>query len=88
MSKHELDVEVMRRLYEFGGLQVYTVTWFDPLTFATEVVVVTFSEEFARARYASIKDTGAIVRLDIVTVKFNGAFAKKDAEKPGADKSL
>jgi len=75
--KPELDIDAMRRLYEFGGLQVYEVIWFDPLTFMPTADVATFSEEFARERYASITSRGTLAKIDCRLVKFNGAFAKK-----------
>ena len=70
----ELDIAVMRRLYAFGGLLVYRVTYFDPVLFQIKSGKATFSEESAKKEMDGLRRSGFNSTLESFMVKFDGAF--------------
>ncbi len=72
---HGLDVAIMKRLYNFGGLMAYRVTYFDPLQFKTVDMPATFSEELANEQLAEKKRYKFTAGLAQFIIKFDGAFA-------------
>lgn len=79
MALPEMDVDVMRSLYDFGGLLVYRVAYFDPILFKVTNVLVTFSEEAAQEKLDGLKRAGFTVGMESFMVKFDGAFSKSPA---------
>ena len=73
----DLDVAMMKRLYKFGGLTAYRVTYFDPLQFKTVDMPATFSEELANEQLAEKKRWKFTAGMAQFIIKFNGAFALK-----------
>lgn len=72
---HDLDVVMIKRLYKFGGLMAYRVTYFDPLQFKTVDMPTTFSEEVANEQLAEKKRYKFTAALEQFIIKFDGAFA-------------
>lgn len=73
----ELNIDVLRQLYEFGGLLVYRVVYFDPVLFKVTNVIDTFSEETAKAEIERLKSVGFTAGMESFLVKFDGAFSKR-----------
>lgn len=75
MIKPKLDLNVIQRLYDFGGLMVHRVSYFDPTKFEVVSLPPTFSEEHAKALAESYRsfDVSTVSEL----VKFDGAFSVK-----------
>ena len=73
----DLDIETLRRLYDFGGLLVYRVVYFDPVLFRVTNGRVTFSEEAAKAELEGLKRAGFMAGIESFMVKFDGAFSKR-----------
>ena len=73
----EPDMEMLRRLYDFGGLLVYRVAYFDPALFKVTNGRVTFSEEAAKAELEGLKRAGFTAGMESFMVKFDGAFSKR-----------
>ena len=74
----KLDVAMMKRLYEFGGLLVYTVKTFDVIRFEPMILLVTFSEKAASRLADHLKSENRPFMVESTMVHFNGAFALKD----------
>lgn len=72
---HELDVEMIRKLYAFGGLIVYRVSYFDAVLFSVETRRVTFSQEAAKAELERLKLAGFTAEIESFLVGFDGAFS-------------
>ena len=70
----QLDLEVIKRLYAFGGLYYYEVLRLDDLLFKTVVDLRTFNEQVAIDKVAWIKSQGGKAAYQAVLVKFDGAF--------------
>lgn len=84
----EPDMDMLRRLYDFGGLLVYQVSYFDPLMFQVVKGRTTFSEEVAKAELEHLKRTGFTAGMEQFMVKFDGAFSKTPNQKfSGAEAS-
>lgn len=81
---HELDFDVMRKLYDFGGLNVYRVTYFDPILFKVTSGYFTFNEETAQAEIDRLKRAGFTAGMESFIVKFDGAFAKRQGAETAA----
>lgn len=73
----ELNADVMRKLYEFGGLLMYCVEYFDPVLFKVMNRRFTFSEEAAQAELDWLKQAGFAAGMESFIVKFDGAFSKR-----------
>lgn len=73
----EPDMDVLRRLYDFGGLLVYRVAYFDPALFKVTNVCVTFSEEAAKEELERLKRSGFTAGMESFMVKFDGAFSNR-----------
>lgn len=73
----QLDIDVMRKLYEFGGLLSYHVTYFDPVIFQTIETQPTFDEKVAKVTLQQCKEYGRPAKLVEKLIKFDGAFAVK-----------
>jgi hypothetical protein len=80
--KAELDLDVIKGLYEFGGLIAYKVIYFDPVIFKVVESCVTFDEKHAKETMKSLQDRGFTTGMDNFLVKFNNAFAKNESVKP------
>lgn len=76
----EPDMDMLRRLYDFGGLQVYRVAYFDPVLFKVTNGRVTFSEETAQTELEGLKRAGFTAGMESFIVKFDGAFSKRPKE--------
>lgn len=72
----KLDIEILERLYEFGGLMAYRVESFDELTWTTQRVALTFSESVALDHVKRLQEAGRPAAYFAEMVKFNGAFEK------------
>ena len=84
----EPDMDTLRRLYDFGGLLVYRVVYFDPMLFRVANGRVTFSEEAAQAELDGLKRAGFTAGMESFMVKFDGAFSKRhNVEFSGAQRS-
>ena len=76
MTLPELDMEIMRRLYDFGGLLAYRVSYFDPLRFEVVHMPATFHQPTAEAALEAKKRDGFTAGVAEFLVKFDGAFSK------------
>lgn len=76
-DRPEPDMDMLRRLYDFGGLMVYRVVRFDPARFEIVKGKATFSEEAAQAEFDELTHAGFTATIESFIVKFNGAFSKK-----------
>ena len=76
MSLPELDIEMMRRLYDFGGLLAYRVSYFDPVSFSVAHLPATFQESAATAQLERLKRDGFTAGMVEFLVKFDGAYSK------------
>jgi hypothetical protein len=72
----EPDMEVLRRLYYFGGLLVYRVAYFDPVVFKVVNGRVTLNEETAKAELARRTKAGFTAGMESFMVYFDGAFKR------------
>ena len=73
----ELDVELMKKLYEFGGLLSYKVMYFDTVSFSIrQAGEMTFNEDSAKALADSLIRNGFKVEIFSQMVHFNGAWNK------------
>jgi hypothetical protein len=72
-----LDLDLMKKLYEFGGLLAFRVQWFDPLTWETKTKPMTFNEQVAKDLVAHLIAEGFKAAYFQEIVKFDGAFASK-----------
>lgn len=72
--KPQLDFEVIKNLYEFGGLYYYEVYVLDELFFKTVIDLRTFNEQAAIDKVEWIKSQGGKAAYQAVLVKFDGAF--------------
>lgn len=76
---NELDIEVMKNLYDFGALIAYKVVYFDPITFQIVNHLYTFDEQCAKNTCESlVKQKLYFPKIESFMVKFNNAFAKKE----------
>lgn len=73
----EPDMDMLRRVYDFGGLLVYRVAYFDPVQFRVTNGRVTFSEEAAQEELEGLKRAGFTAGMEAFMVKFDGAFSKR-----------
>jgi len=73
----QLDIEVIKNLYEFGALIVYEVHLFDPLFFKIDTVMRTFSHKAAKKYADSLIKNGNKVEIIEYFVKFHEAYSKK-----------
>ena len=71
-----LDVDMMRRLYEFGTLMAYRADYIDPLTFEVRSDRITFNENRAKEQAAAHKTHGFAVQIKVLCIHFDGAFAE------------
>lgn len=76
MNAPELDEEVMRKLYVFGALLAYRVSYFDPLRFEVVHLPLTFNESVAKAELDTKKSHGFTAGMAELFVRFDGAFAR------------
>lgn len=74
--KHELNEEVIRKLYESGRLTAYKVSYKDPLQLKTYTLPLTFNENLAGDSMAEKQRQGFHAVIDEIFVKFDGAFSK------------
>lgn len=65
---------MLKRLYAFGALMVYRVSYFDPVMFRTINLPQTFSEERAKETAESHRRSGFAVSVSWELVRFDGAF--------------
>jgi hypothetical protein len=79
----EPDMEVLRKLYYFGGLLVYRAAYFDPGVFKVVNGRPTFNEETAKAELALRTKEGFTAGMESFMVYFDGAFLKPNAELKG-----
>lgn len=75
----ELNVEVLKRFYEFGGLRVITVKHFHT-TFREIISRETFNSAWADAEIARLTELGFIAWGEDRYIKFDGAFATQKQE--------
>lgn len=84
-KRGELDVELMKKLYEFGCLMAYRVEYFNKDTFKIEKLPMTFSEEMVKKEMSRLKREGFKSAYYEVFVNFDGAFDlnkdKKEVKK-------
>ena len=73
-NSKKLDKAMIGRLYEWGGLYIYRVSYFDPILFKTIKLPATFNEDSAKETIESYKRSGFAVALTTELVKFDGAF--------------
>lgn len=79
----EPDMEVLRKLYDFGGLMVYRVAYFDPVMFKVTNGRVTFNEETAKEELEGLKRAGFTAGMESFMVHFDGAFKRPNANVTG-----
>jgi hypothetical protein len=72
--KPTLDIEMMRKLYDFGEMLVYEVEYCDRLTMTVRVDLRTFNEGVARARCQALKNDGLTAAIATYFVAFDGAY--------------
>ena len=73
-----LNVDVMKKLYEFGGLIAYQVKYFDVISFSVKQYGdMTFCEEKARKICEGFARSGVKAEIFRHMVQFDGAFAEK-----------
>lgn len=77
-NKRELDIEVIRSLYEFGALKVYKVTFFDRLLFKIVDYCLTFDSDYAEGQYSYLKSIKYDARIETFYVNFHEAFMVKE----------
>lgn len=73
--KHELDIELMEKLYQFGAITVYQVSYLDPITFRVIDLPLTFSEKHATEQLEHKKQAGFQVNLRELPIRFDEAFS-------------
>lgn len=76
MTKKELDIETIKRLYEHGGLTAYHVEYFSPAAFAVIRPVSTFSETVAKHELDRLRASGFVAEIKKELINFDGAFSK------------
>ncbi len=72
----QLNIDLLRKLYEFGGLLVYRVLYFDQIGFRASQVRCTFSESAADEEVAKLRRQGFQAKIETFMVHFDGAFAE------------
>ena len=73
----ELDVDVMKKLYDFGGLLAYHIMYLDTVTFTLKQWgEMTFNEERAKSICDGLVRNGFKVELFRQMVHFDGKWAK------------
>lgn len=70
-----LDVEKIAKLYEFGALRVYEVSYFDVITFTVKLELRTFSEARAMKVHGELEKSGFTASVRDYFVRFDGAYA-------------
>jgi hypothetical protein len=76
----EPDMDILKRLYDFGGMLVYQVSYFDPMLFQVIKGTPTFSEDMAKAELGRLQRDGFAAGITSFMVKFDGAFSKKPTQ--------
>ena len=76
--KPTLDIEMMRKLYDFGEMLVYEVEYCDRLTMTVRVDLRTFNSEFRPLRRDSLCPSGAalVSTMPALRVNLNRLVAK------------
>jgi hypothetical protein len=82
--KAELDIELMKKLYEFGGLLAYKVIYFDSVVFKVVTHCITFDESYAKNQQEMLQLAGHTVGREELMVKFDNAFLKKETNETTA----
>ena len=77
-----LDIDLLRKLHEFGAMNIYRVVRFDPMMFRIVHENFTFDETKARTMAKHFADTGAPADVERYFVKFDGAFSQKTDSHP------
>jgi hypothetical protein len=73
----DLNVEVMRKLYEeFGGLYAYQVEYLDLVLFRVTTSNSSFNEKSVDDEVARLRAAGIPAVKKQLLIKFEGAFAK------------
>lgn len=75
MEKPALDIEMMKRLYDWGGLFAYRVETLDPITWTTRTEAYTFNEEEAKSVMKRWQEQGIKARMFQYLIKFDGEFS-------------
>lgn len=74
--KKELDLETIKRLYEYGELLAYHVDYFNPAFFAVLRSISTFSESAAKHELNKLREAGFTAEIRKELINFDGAFSK------------
>lgn len=75
-EKRELDLEIIKSLYRFGGLMVFRVVRFNDVSFLAETHRYTLSHEVAIEELEKLKRNGMSAKIDEFIVNFDGAYSK------------
>lgn len=73
---NEPNIEILKNLYEFGGLLAYRVKYCDPIIFQVVHGRATFNEETAKNELDALKRAGFAAGIESFMVHFDGAFKK------------
>jgi hypothetical protein len=69
-----MNVEKATKLYEFGALYVYEVSYFDPIAFKVKVEYRTFSEAVAKSKYDELVAASFKAEVRSYPVRFDGVW--------------
>jgi hypothetical protein len=75
------NIDMLRKLYDFGGLLVYRVLYFDQIGFRSLQVRCTFSEAAADEEAAMLRRNGFQAWIETFMVNFDGAFAEASDDR-------
>lgn len=71
-----LNIEVMKKLYEFGGLYAYKLSYIDPLSLELVVAVNSFNEEYIDKEFDNLKKRGLLTKKERTFISFHGAYSE------------
>ena len=75
--KKKLNVKLMKRLFKFGGLRAYNVSYFCPILFRIREICTTFDEQKANSEYEKAVKEGFAASVDVGIIQFHEAFQEK-----------
>jgi hypothetical protein len=75
--KPVLNLEVIQALYEYGGLNVYRVMYFNEAICKVTCLINTFNFDFANETVKMLIKQGTRAFIEDLLVKFDGAYTGK-----------
>ena len=75
--KNKLDIKVIKKLYDFGGLMSYQCVYFDRVSFTVRTLPPSFNENKVKKEVEVFKARGFEASYTSTMIEFNGAFKKR-----------